>query len=495
MRRCDNARLGAGFPPHEGGDESFVFDGALAMSTGRFGRVLTGLLGLPEPPRLVRAETPYAAQPLLGRAVLVGGGGDLRWAAEIVPALAGAGAQIQVAAGQPGVSTIKRAAAAAGVALKTEPNEEDRANAAYAYVFDASGFATPDDLRALFDFLQPRIRRLPKNGRVVLLAAAESTTPAAAAAAQALRGFTRALAKELGRKGSSANLLAVAAGAATALAGPLRFLLSDYSAFITGQTLILSAPVTEPGAFVKPLAGKTALVTGAARGIGAAIAAALAREGAQVVGVDRPQEQAALTQTLAPFAGRGVALDITAVDSPQSLAQLLADEFGGADIVVHNAGITRDKLLRNMSVPIWDQVVDVNLGAVLRIDTALLASAGLKPAARIVCVSSIGGIAGNAGQTNYSATKAGLIGYVEALAPTLAARGGAINAVAPGFIETQMTQAMPMLPREIGRRLSSFSQGGLPSDIAEAVTFLASPLAAAVNGRTLRVCGQNFVGA
>jgi 3-oxoacyl-[acyl-carrier protein] reductase len=113
----------------------------------------------------------------------------------------------------------------------------------------------------------------------------------------------------------------------------------------------------------------------------------------------------------------------------------------------------------------------------------------------MVCISSIGGIAGNAGQTNYGATKAGVIGYIEAMAATFAKRGGAINAVAPGFIETQMTAAMPLGPREVGRRLSSLGQGGLPVDIAEAVTFFASPLAAAVNGHVLRVCGQSFVGA
>ena len=120
---------------------------------------------------------------------------------------------------------------------------------------------------------------------------------------------------------------------------------------------------------------------------------------------------------------------------------------------------------------------------------------GLNAGARMVCISSIGGIGGNAGQTNYGATKAGVIGYVDAMAETMAKRGGAINAVAPGFIETQMTAAMPAVPREVGRRLASLNQGGQPVDIAEAVTFFASPLAAGVNGRTLRVCGQNFMGA
>ncbi len=163
-------------------------------------------------------------------------------------------------------------------------------------------------------------------------------------------------------------------------------------------------------------------------------------------------------------------------------------------MVVHNAGVTRDKMLRNMSPQFWDMVLNINLGAILRINEGLLAE-GLNEGARIVCISSIGGIGGNAGQTNYASTKAGVIGYVDAMAPTLSDRGGAINAVAPGFIETQMTAAMPLAPREVGRRINSLSQGGMPQDIAEAVAFLASPAAGGVNGRTLRVCGQNWFGA
>ncbi len=172
----------------------------------------------------------------------------------------------------------------------------------------------------------------------------------------------------------------------------------------------------------------------------------------------------------------------------------LATEVGKIDIVVHNAGVTRDKMLRNMPTHWWDQVLEINLGAIMRINERLFKGA-LNEGARIICISSIGGISGNAGQTNYGATKAGIIGYVEALAPQMAKNGGAINAVAPGFIETQMTAAMPAVPREVGRRLASLNQGGQPVDIAEAVTFFASPLAAGVNGRTLRVCGQNFMGA
>lgn len=472
-------------------------DRYLDFTQSAFGKSLSGLLGLPQPPRLRRATGPYAARPLDGQSVMLGSAANGELAAALLVVLKEAGATVQVATAHAGLASIKAASAATGISLKTEPNPEDRAAAPVAFVFDATGIADATQLRALYDFLQPRVGRIPANGRVLLLgrAPADAGTPAAAAAAAALRGFTRSFGKEIGKKGATVNLIEVGRGAEDALAGPLRFLLSPHAAYITGQTLALNAPAGDPASkFFASLGGKVALVTGAARGIGAAIAATLAREGAQVVGIDRPQEEGALGETLSAFGGFGLALDITAADAPQRIAQELTTRFGGIDIVVHNAGITRDKMLKNMAPHLWDMVLDVNFGAILRINDALLAH-GLNDGARMVCISSIGGIAGNAGQTNYGATKAGVMGYVEAMAPVMARRGGAINAVAPGFIETAMTAQMPTGPREVGRRLASLGQGGLPIDIAEAVTFLASPLASAVNGRTLRVCGQNFVGA
>jgi len=472
-------------------------DRYLDFTQSAFGKSLSSLLGLPQPPRLKRADGAYAARPLEGRSVMLGSSSLGELAAPLLVALNEAGAAIQVGTSLAGLGAIKTASAATGVALKIEPNPEDRAAAASAFVFDATGMTSPTQLRELYDFMQPRVGRIPANGRVVLLgrAPADAGNASSAAAATALRGFTRSFAKEVGKKGATVNLLEVGRGADQALAGPLRFLLSEHATYITGQTLVLGNPGAQSGdKFFAPLSGKVAVVTGAARGIGAAIAATLAREGAKVVGIDRPQEEGALGETLAAFDGFGLALDITAADAPQRIARELTARFGGIDIVVHNAGITRDKMLKNMAPHLWDMVLDVNFGAILRINDALLAG-GLNDGARMVCISSIGGIAGNAGQTNYGATKAGVMGYVEAMAPLMAKRGGAINAVAPGFIETAMTAQMPTGPREVGRRLASLGQGGLPIDIAEAVTFLASPLASAVNGRTLRVCGQNFVGA
>lgn len=464
-------------------------DRYLHFSHSPVGRQLSSLLGLPKPPRLVRAPGRYRSEPLSGHSVLVGADLKARQGQALVAALAAAGAELVVDPAHSGFASVKRAAAALSVPVAgLAPELERRLNA---IVFDASGAAGAGDLRAVYDLLHAHLERLVANGRVVLLASAAQRDPGAAAAAWGLRGITRSLAKELGRRGIAVNGIELAAEAEAGLAGALRFLLSEHSAFVTGQTLLLDASVeTVPASFVMPLADRVALVTGAARGIGAAIAITLAREGASVIGVDRPGEEAGLAETLGDIQGRALLLDVGA----EKAADQIAEETGILDIVVHNAGITHDRTLKNLAPEWWDQVLEINLGAVLRIDQRLLDGV-LAERARMVCIASINGIAGAAGQTHYAATKAGLMGYVDAMAPRLARIGGAINAVAPGFIETRMTAAMPRVPREFGRRLNSFSQGGLPIDVAEAVSFLASPLAAGINGRTLRVCGQNLVGA
>jgi 3-oxoacyl-[acyl-carrier protein] reductase len=170
---------------------------------------------------------------------------------------------------------------------------------------------------------------------------------------------------------------------------------------------------------------------------------------------------------------------------------------GGLDVVVHNAGITRDRLLANMDADRWASVLDVNLGAVLRMNEVLLGEGGLRDGGHVVLVSSIAGIAGNRGQTNYAASKAGVVGLVDALAadPGLRSRGITVNAVAPGFIETEMTARVPLATREVGRLLSSLRQGGLPVDVAETVAWLSQDANAAVSGNVVRVCGQNLLGA
>jgi 3-oxoacyl-[acyl-carrier protein] reductase len=188
--------------------------------------------------------------------------------------------------------------------------------------------------------------------------------------------------------------------------------------------------------------------------------------------------------------GRALALDITHEDAPATLAAHLRD---GVDVIVHNAGITRDRTLARMSADEWRSVLAVNLASVERLNAAVLEV--MRDGGRIVCVSSVSGIAGNRGQANYATSKAGVIGVVDALAPELPKRQATINAVAPGFIETRMTAAMPLATREAGRRMNSLAQGGLPVDVAETIAWLASPGSAGVNGNVVRVCGQSLIGA
>jgi 3-oxoacyl-[acyl-carrier protein] reductase len=367
---------------------------------------------------------------------------------------------------------------------------------AKALVFDATGIGDSTELVELQRFFYPAVGRLQRSGRVVVLGTppAEAGSTRAATAQRALEGFTRSLAKEIGGRGTTAQLVLVSPGAEDQLDSTLRFLLSPRSAYVSGQVVRIGAGVA-PGPEIdweRPLDGKVVLVTGAARGIGAAIAATLGRDGAKVVGLDVPQAADDLRRVTAEIGAETLGLDITADDAPERVAAHFAD---GVDVVVHNAGVTRDRTIAKMPEDRWAQLMEINLSSEERINDALLDAELLAANGRIVCVSSMSGIAGNSGQTNYAASKAGVIGMVEALAPELAGREATINAVAPGFIETKMTAAMPIGPREAGRRLSSLSQGGLPVDVAETIAWLASPASTGVNGNTIRVCGQNLLGA
>lgn len=461
-----------------------------------FGKSISNLLGLPQPPKLERAESPWAVAPLDGQSVLLAAAAGSTAVAALLKSLSAMGASIRIAPDHGGLAVIKSAAQKAKIALASEPAADSGESASPCIVFDATGCEQPEDLRALYDLFHAHIARLPARGRVLVIGriADAQTDVGARTCAAALRGFVKSLAKEVGKKGSTVNHIELESGAEAQLDAALRFLLTPHAAYVTGQTLTVSVGTGKTPTLPGSLHGKVAVVTGAARGIGASIAETLVREGAQVVGIDHPSQEGALGETLSRLGGHGMALDVTAADAGERIATEVAEKFGGIDIIVHNAGVTRDKMIRNMPPHFWDLVLDINLGSILRINERLL-KGGLNEGARVVCISSIGGIAGNPGQTNYAATKAGIIGYVAGLAPTLAEQGGAINAIAPGYIETQMTAQMPVAPREVGRRLSSLSQGGLPQDIAEAVVFFASPAAAGINGSTLRVCGQNFVGA
>ena len=295
------------------------------------------------------------------------------------------------------------------------------------------------------------------------------------------------------KKGITAQVVYVDQGAEANLESTLRFLISPRSAYVSGQVIRISKAETVKLDWAKPLAGKTALVTGASRGIGEAIAQVLARDGAHVICLDVPQQQADLERVAGSIGGSVLAIDITAADAGEKI-KTAAAKLGGLDVIVHNAGITRDKTLANMKPELWDLVININLSAIERVNDYLLSNDGLNANGRIVCVSSISGIAGNLGQTNYAVSKAGVIGLVKFTAPTLK-NGITINAVAPGFIETQMTAAIPFAIREAGRRMNSMNQGGLPVDVAEAIAWYASTGSTGVTGNVVRVCGQSLLGA
>ncbi|GAB3352345.1 3-oxoacyl-ACP reductase [Modestobacter lapidis] len=443
------------------------------------GTTITRQLGLPRPAVLRRYEP---GQPLLPGPAVVGSAAAGRLADRLTALLQDAGVPVQ--------------------SLGTADGPEDGERPA-AVLLDATGLTGPADLAGVHAFLAPAVKRLRPSGRVLVLAdpPAEAATPAQAAARQALDGLVRSVAKEL-RGGSTANLVLVPAGAEEALAAPVRFFLSGRSAYVDGQQVTVSAPVAPAVQDEeRPLTGKVAVVTGAARGIGAAIARVLARDGAHVVAVDVPAAGQALAGIANEVGGAALQLDITAADAASRLVEHLRERRyagvgPGVDIVVHNAGITRDKLLVNMDADRWNTVMTVNLQAQLDLTQALLDADGLlRPAARVVCVSSQSGIAGNRGQTNYAASKAGVIGMVRAWAPEFAGRGATINAVAPGFIVTEMTASMPVGTREVGARLNSLQQGGLPVDVAETIAWLAQPASGGVNGQVVRVCGQSLLGA
>jgi 3-oxoacyl-[acyl-carrier protein] reductase len=368
-------------------------------------------------------------------------------------------------------------------------------------IFDATGITDPAGLTALHDFFPALLRNLGHSARVVVV----GTTPDQAAstdehiAQRALEGFTRSLAKEM-RQGTTVQLVYLsrdAKPAATGLESTMRFILSAKSAYVDGQVFYVgAADSTPPADWDRPLNGKTAIVTGAARGIGATIAEVFDRDGARVVVIDVEAAAEALGETASRVGGTALTLDVTADDAVDRITEHLRGYHGGhADILVNNAGITRDKLLANMDDDRWNAVLAVNLLAPQRLTQGLVDNGAIGEGGRVIGLSSMAGIAGNRGQTNYAATKAGMIGITHALAPVLYDKGITINAVAPGFIETKMTDAIPFATREVGRRLNSLYQGGKPVDVAETIAYFASPASNAVTGNVIRVCGQAMLGA
>jgi 3-oxoacyl-[acyl-carrier protein] reductase len=436
--------------------------------SGRPGSVVARRIGLPRPVELRRW---IPDQPMLtGPAVLAGVG----------PA--------------PALTVVRQVLEAAGAELLDEPPQEGPRLGAV--IFDACAATVPGDLERLRAVLSPALRRLASSARVVVLGRPpeQQSDPAASATQRALEGLVRTVGKEV-RAGATAHLVLVQDGAEDATVSTLRFLLSSRSAYVDGQVIRVATATVADDDDAQPLSGKVAVVTGAARGIGAAIADVLARDGAKVVVVDLPAAGQSLAAVANRVKGSALQLDVTSPDAGRRIVEHAHGRHGRLDVMVHNAGITRDRLLVNTDAERWGSVLAVNLESQLRIDDELLRDGGLADGGRVVCLASTSGIAGNRGQAAYAASKAGVIGMVQARAAQVAERGITVNAVAPGFIETDMTARIPLATREVGRRINSLSQGGLPVDVAEAVAWFARPASAGVSGQVVRVCGQSLLGA
>lgn len=446
----------------------------LTLSNNPLGAKLIQSLGLPKPVALAREAGATRLDELKGKSALL---------------LAPVGGLAQAA--------LRKMLTAAGAVLAHD-SQADVASRFDIVVFDATSCDSPAALRALYEGFHPIMRRLSRNGRILIVASEPGSLadPVAAACARGIEGFTRTLAKEVGKGGACANLAYVTKAALGQLAGVVGFFCGPRCTYVTGQAVHLTKAAALSAAATGPsLEGKIALVTGSARGIGNAIAQRLAEEGAQVVCLDVAAARESLYETATRLGGTPLVLDIASPGASEELAIFMLKKFGGLDIVVHNAGVTRDRTLANMTPVQWDLVMAINFAAITEIDQTLLERGALRQAGRIVCLSSISGVAGNFGQSNYAMSKAALIGYVAAMAPVVAGQSITINAVAPGFIETPMTAKIPLVTREAGRRMNSLSQGGQPRDVAELVCFLASPSAAGITGTTIRVCGQAMLGA
>jgi 3-oxoacyl-[acyl-carrier protein] reductase len=242
------------------------------------------------------------------------------------------------------------------------------------------------------------------------------------------------------------------------------------------------------------LNGEIALVTGATRGIGAAIADRLSRDGARVIGTaTTPEGAARIGERMAALGGRGAVLDVV---NPESVAALLADieaKEGAIGILCNNAGITRDTLLLRMKEEDWDAVIDTNLASVFRLSKAVLRGMMKARKGRIVSITSVVGLTGNPGQANYAAAKAGIIGFTKSLAREVGSRGITVNAIAPGFIDTDMTRALAEAQRASLNAQIPLGRLGQPADIAAAVAFLCSADGAYITGETLHVNGGMYM--
>lgn len=461
-------------------------DTLIEMGRSPLARNVLKRIGIKPPPQLIRSYSPWSDELLQGKQIVLNSNSPLYKLLD-------------------DSLSAQKAIVRMGSDALPKDKSENRLSVTSVFqgsVFDASGFQKISDLKELYTFFHGLRGQLGFNHRVVILTRS-GKSPEGRAIEKAVSSFARSLAREFGPKGINVNVLLLAESGDKAKdeqlalqAMPvLSFFLSDFCAFVTGQIIPLHLEKTSKPLplLAGSLAGKTALVTGAAQGIGYSICRRLAEEGAHVIALDRPQNEEALRELCLEI--EGDYLLATIGKNHEDLLERLAAQSESVDIIVHNAGITRDRTLFGMSESDWDDVLNINLEAVIDISSEVLRRGMLKKGGRIVCMASVVGLSGNFGQSNYSASKAGLIGYVEAMAEHLASIEGTVNAIAPGFIETNMTAKIPFVQKQFARRLSSLSQGGQPDDVADMVTFLASPCSQSINGQTIRVCGGSFLGA
>ncbi len=244
----------------------------------------------------------------------------------------------------------------------------------------------------------------------------------------------------------------------------------------------------------KQLEGEIALVTGASRGIGKAIAEQLAAMGATVIGTATSDAGAEnISAYLSGVGGKGMCLNVTDADSIAAVMKAVNEEFGAVSILVNNAGITKDTLLMMMKEDQWNDVINTNLTSIYRLSKAVIRTMMKARKGRIINIASVVGLTGNPGQTNYSATKAGMLGFTKSLAREIGSRNITVNCVAPGFIDTDMTKELPEEQRKALIDQIPLNRLGDPADIAAAVSFLASPAAAYITGETINVNGGMYM--
>lgn len=373
------------------------------------------------------------------------------------------------------------------------PWKDGTATVANALVIDGRNVSNSSALKNVFNELQAGVKNINSNGKVLMYSVQPEllTDVHHSTYQRALEGIIRSLAKELGGRGTTVNLVKLPPNVDLKNYATVKeFFTSGRSAFITGQAI----SANEASKSGRELSEKICLVTGGAGGIGSATVKRLAAEGATVVIADMPQMEERAKSLLSDkvsFLGA----DLTDESARKQLLETVKSKHGRIDVLINNAGITRDKTLKNMPEHYWDQLIAINLTAVINLTEDALAMNLISEGGRIISTSSISGIAGNFGQTNYTATKAALIGYSASKSKELKAKGITINAIAPGYIETDMVKTMPLMTRIFAERLTSLAQAGKPEDIAETMAFLAHPGAESINGQVLRVCGGSFLGA